>query len=100
MILRPIFTASQVKLTANERFHHSDLVTDFVTVILSKTEGLGKMAPGIVKYAYDRSSQLVGVIWFSVSCRGPCLPDLGRERKITRRIKVFVLNKTIQKLVF
>ena len=25
------------------------------------------MALGIVKYAYDRSSQLIGVIWFAVS---------------------------------
>ena len=39
------------------------------------------MALGIVKYAYDRSFQLIGVIWFrgqfvhgqfvAVSCRGP-----------------------------
>ena len=29
------------------------------------------MALGIVKYAYDRSSQLIGVIWFAVNCRGP-----------------------------
>ena len=57
--------------TANQRFRHSDLVTDFVTVILSQGEGLGKMALGVVKYAYDRSSPLIGVIWFAVSCRGP-----------------------------
>ena len=29
------------------------------------------MALGIVKYADDRSSQLFGVVWFAVSCRGP-----------------------------
>ena len=29
------------------------------------------MALGIVKYAYDCSSQLIDVIWFAVSCRGP-----------------------------
>ena len=29
------------------------------------------MALGIVKYAYDRSSQLIGFIWFAVCCRGP-----------------------------
>ena len=29
------------------------------------------MAPRIVKYAYDRSPQLIGVILFAVSCRGP-----------------------------
>ena len=46
------------KLTANQRFRHSGLVT---------REDLGKMALGIVKYAYDRSSQLIGVIWFAVS---------------------------------
>ena len=44
------------KLTANnltekQRFRHSDLVTDFATVISSQSEGLGKMAQGIVKYA-------------------------------------------------
>ena len=58
------------KLTANQQFCHSDLVTDFFTVILSQSEGLGKMALGIAKYAHDRSSQLISVIWFAVSCRG------------------------------
>ena len=29
------------------------------------------MALGIVKYAYDHSSQLIDVIWFAVSCCGP-----------------------------
>ena len=42
----------------NQRFCHSDLVTDFVTVILSQTEGLGKMALGIVKYAYQSITDL------------------------------------------
>ena len=28
------------------------------------------MAEGIVKYAYDRSSQLISIIWLAVSCRG------------------------------
>ena len=37
------------KLTAKQRFRCSDLVTDFVAVILSQSEGLGKMALGIVK---------------------------------------------------
>ena len=55
------------KLTASQRFCHSDLITDFVTMILSQSEGLGKMALGIAKYAYDRSTQLIGVIWFAVS---------------------------------
>ena len=59
------------KLRANQRFRLSDLVPDFVTVISSQSEGLGKMALGIVKYAYDRSSQLIGVFWFTISCRGP-----------------------------
>ena len=59
------------KPTANQWFHYSDLVTDFTTVISSQIEGLGKMALGIEKYAYDRSSQLINVIWFAVSCLGP-----------------------------
>ena len=46
------------KLTANQRFRHSD----FVTVIWSQSERLGKMALGIVKYFYDRPSQPIGVI--------------------------------------
>ena len=49
------------QLTANQRFRHSDLITDFVT-----NENLGKMALGIVKYAYDRSSHVIGVVWFAV----------------------------------
>ena len=56
------------KLTLSRWFCHSDLITNFVTVISSQSEGLGKMAMGIVKYAYDRSSQLIGVIWFAISC--------------------------------
>ena len=69
------------QLTANQRFRCSDLVSDFVTVILFQSEGLGKLALGIVKYAYDRSFQLIGVIlvrgqfvrgqFVTVSCCGP-----------------------------
>ena len=51
----PPFEPSQEKLIANkrtaiERFRHSDFVTDFVVLISSQSEGLGKMALGIVKY--------------------------------------------------
>ena len=42
------------------------------------------MAMRIVKYAYDHSSQQIGIIWcavslFAVSCRGPiyCIPVTG-----------------------
>ena len=48
-------------------------VTVILTLISSQSEGLGKMALGIVKYCYDRPSQPIGVIWFAVSCRGPHL---------------------------
>ena len=37
------------KLTANLWFRYSDLVTHFVAVVSSQSEGLGKMALGIVK---------------------------------------------------
>ena len=37
------------KLTAKRRFRYSGFVTDFVAVISSQSEGLGKMALGIVK---------------------------------------------------
>ena len=37
------------------------------SLILSQSKGLGKIALGIVKYAYDHSSQLIRVIWFMVS---------------------------------
>ena len=64
------------KLITNQWFRLTDLVTDFATVILLPSEGLCKMALGIVKYACDRSSQLISVIWFvvsvfAVSCCGP-----------------------------
>ena len=35
------------KLTAKQRFRYSDFITDFVTVISSQSESLGKMAVGI-----------------------------------------------------
>ena len=54
------------QLTTNQR-GHSDLVTDLVTVILAISEGLGKVAVEILKYAYDRSSQLSDIIWFAIS---------------------------------
>ena len=41
-----------------------DFVTDFVAVISSPSEGLGKMALGIVKI-------YLGSTLFAVSCRGP-----------------------------
>ena len=60
------------KLIANQRFCYGDLVTDFVAVISSQSEDLGKMALGI-------SSQPIGVVcgqfvrgqFVMVSCRGP-----------------------------
>ena len=57
------------KLTVNQRFRHRD----FVIVFSSQNDGLGKMAPGIVKYFYDFIflSQPIGVIWFAISCYGP-----------------------------
>ena len=55
------------KLTVNQWFCHSNLVTDFATLISSQSEGLGKTALGIVKYAYDCSSQLIDLIWFAIS---------------------------------
>ena len=39
------------------------------------------MALGIVKYAYDRSSQLIGVIWFVVSCHGLVLHCPLKEKQ-------------------
>ena len=39
-----------------------DFVTDFVAVISSQSEGLGKMALGIVKIFLGRPSQLIGVV--------------------------------------
>ena len=45
------------QLTAN--FVTKFETSGFVTVILSQSEGLGKMALGIVKHSYDCSSQLI-----------------------------------------
>ena len=58
------------KLTVNQRFCHSD----FVVVILSQSEGLGKMALVIVKYFQDRSTQPIRVVrgqFVTISCHGP-----------------------------
>ena len=66
-VIYTISTGEPGQLTANQWFRHSDLVTDFVMMILSQSEGLGKTALGIVKYAYDRSSPLIGAVWFAVS---------------------------------
>ena len=39
----------------------------FVTVISSQSEGLAKMALGIVKCFCDRPSQPISIVWFAVS---------------------------------
>ena len=39
--------AEPSQLTAKQRFRYSDFITDFVTVISSQSESLGKMALGI-----------------------------------------------------
>ena len=75
------FICEPSQLTANQRFRHSDFVTDFVAVISSQREGLGKMALGIVKYFYDSSSQPIGVIWFAVSCRGTVICIIQEQTK-------------------
>ena len=67
------------KLTANLWFRYSDLVTHFVAVISSQSEGLGKMALGIVKiylgspFSANRVArgQFVCGQFVAVSCRGP-----------------------------
>ena len=54
-------------------------VTDLVAVISSQSEGLGKMALGIVKQFIGSPSQPIGVVrgqlvrgqFVAVSCRGP-----------------------------
>ena len=48
------------------------------------------MALGIVKYAYDHSSQLIGVIWFAVSCCGATSVEAkGRVKNISIQIMVY-----------
>ena len=39
-------STDRVILTVNQQLCHSDLVTDFVAVVLSQSEGSGKMALG------------------------------------------------------
>ena len=51
------------KLTVNQRFCHSD----FVTVISSQSEGLGKMGSGDSKICFRSLFSANGVIWFAVS---------------------------------
>ena len=71
LVAWPARSTDRNKLTASQRFRRSDSITDFVAVISSQSEDSGKITLGIVKYAYGRSPQLIGVIWFAVSCRGP-----------------------------
>ena len=72
------------QLTAKQRISLHDFVTDFVAVISSQSEGLGKMALGIVKvylgsqFSANRvvcgqfvHGQLVRGQFVVVSCRGP-----------------------------
>ena len=85
----PAFRAKSTdrdKLTANQRFCHSD----FVTVTSSQSEGLGKMALSIVKYFYDRPSQPIVVIWFAVSLSrsvvvDPCLCHLILRLEVSHK---------------
>ena len=60
-------TAISTRACYYELARSTDREPPVSSLISSKSEGLGKTALGIVKYAYDRSSQLIGVIWFAVS---------------------------------
>ena len=54
----------------NQRFRYMFFVTDFVAVISSQSEGLGKMALGDSKNIF-RIALLSQSALFAVSCRGP-----------------------------
>ena len=64
-------TIEPSQLTVNQQLPLISSLSDFIAVILSQSEGLGKMALGMVNCFYDRLSQPIDVIWFAVSCRGP-----------------------------
>ena len=75
------------KLTAKQRFRCSDFVADFVAVISSLSEGLNKMALGIVKIylgspfsAHRRCSRSVGS---RSVCRGQLSWTLGNMCKVS-----------------
>ena len=74
------------KLTAKQRFHYSGFVTDFVAVISSQSEGLGKMALGIVKiylgspFSANRCCPR-SVCSRSVGSRSVCCGQLSWTRK-------------------
>ena len=62
------------KLTANQRICYSDFISDFVAVISPQSEGLGKMALGIVKIYLGSPFSPISVVcgqFVAVSCRGP-----------------------------
>ena len=77
------------KLTANQWFRYSDLVTHFVAVTSSQSEGLGKMALGIVnilRIALLSQSALLAVSLFAVSLLRSVVVD-----PITNELAAFML---------
>ena len=67
------------KLTAKQRFRYSDFVTDFVAVISSQSEGLGKMALGIAKIYLGSPNRRCSrsVCYRSVGSRSVCRGQLS-----------------------
>ena len=56
------------KLTGNQQFCYSDFVTDFAAVISSRSEGLGKMALGIVTIYLGSPFSPISVVRGQLSC--------------------------------
>ena len=52
--------------------------SDFVLLVSSQSEGLGKMALGIITYFSDRLSQPIGVSWFAISLSWSVAVDPGQ----------------------
>ena len=80
------------KLTTNQRFCYSDFITNFVAVISSQSEGLGKMALGIVKiylgspFSANRHCPR-SVCLRSVGSRSVCRGQLSWTRLVTSALE-------------
>ena len=91
------------KLTAKRRFRYSGFVTNFVVVISSQIEGLGKMALGIVKiylgspFSANRRC-LRSVCSRSVGSRSLCRGQLSWASFFFSKFSFATANKFLRRL--
>ena len=94
LICRAVVSCRPSQLTVKRRFRYSDFVTDFLAVISSQSEGLGKMALGIVYLGLPFSANR-RCPW-SVGSRSVCCGQLSWTLSCNRPVGRMVTRLSLE----